>query len=60
MYFAGEELNEQDFNLNKVSDPEARNSLIVTLRPAEELESGAMMGVFDIVLTHGGRYDGSS
>ena len=60
MYFAGEELNEQDLNLNQVSDPEARNSLIITLQPADELEPGAMMGTFDIVLTQGGRYSGSS
>lgn len=34
----------------------ARNRLIVALRPADELEPGATMGVFDIVLAHGGHY----
>lgn len=60
MYFAGEELNERDLNLNQVSDPEARNSLIITLQPAEDLEPGAMMGTFDIVLARGGRHSESS
>lgn len=60
MYFAGEVLNEQDICLSQVTDPEAPHSLIVALEPADELELGAMKGVFDIVLARGGHYDGSS
>ena len=50
MYVAGEPLNESDTLLSRVRDPQARARLIVPLTPAEELETGALLGRFDIVL----------
>src|SRR6516225_9307178 len=50
MYVAGEPLNEHDSVLMSVPDPAARSRLIVQLRPAPEIETGALAGNFDIVL----------
>jgi protocatechuate 3,4-dioxygenase beta subunit len=50
MYVLGEPLNERDFLLNAVRDPDERARLLVDLRPAPARESGALMGTFDIVL----------
>jgi protocatechuate 3,4-dioxygenase beta subunit len=50
MYVAGEPLNERDSILMAVRDPAARTRLTVPLRPAPEIEPGALAGSFDIVL----------
>lgn len=50
MYVAGEPRNAGDWILNGVGDERARASLIVDLGPAPEIETGALKGVFDIVL----------
>jgi protocatechuate 3,4-dioxygenase beta subunit len=49
MYVAGEPLNERDSILMAVRDPAARARLTVPLRPAPEIETGALAGTFDIV-----------
>ncbi len=51
MYIAGEPGNATDFLLNRVRDPDRRARLIVPLRPAKDIEPGALSGRFDIVLT---------
>jgi protocatechuate 3,4-dioxygenase beta subunit len=50
MYVAGEPLNERDFLLNAVRDLAARARLLVELAPANDIESGALAGRFEIVL----------
>lgn len=50
MYVAGAPENERDFLLARVRDPAARARLIVPLTPGDELEAGALMARFDIVL----------
>ena len=50
MYVAGHPLNQRDWILNSVRDPLARENLIVSLRPAPQIEPGALAGTFDIVL----------
>lgn len=50
MYVAGESQNETDMVLSRIRDPEARARLIVPLMPADEVEAGALLGRFDIVL----------
>jgi protocatechuate 3,4-dioxygenase beta subunit len=50
MYVAGEARNADDGPLNSIRDRRARDSLIVRLETAGELEAGAMKGTFDIVL----------
>jgi protocatechuate 3,4-dioxygenase beta subunit len=50
MYFAGEALNARDGVLGRIRDPRARESVIVRLDPASELEPNALKGTFDIVL----------
>ena len=50
MYVAGEPLNERDGILNRIADPLARKSVIVTLAPAPEVEPDGLAGSFDIVL----------
>jgi len=50
MYVEGASGNERDGLLNSIRDPAARRSVIVALRPAPEIESGALAGTFDIVL----------
>jgi protocatechuate 3,4-dioxygenase beta subunit len=50
MYVAGEALNARDGILNRVRDAAARARLIVALKPAPDVEPGALAGRFDIVL----------
>ena len=50
MYIAGEPRNARDFVLNRVQDPQARQSLIVPFEPAPEIEPEALAARFDIVL----------
>ncbi len=53
MYVAGEPLNDEDFVLNAIRDPEARAGVIVDLVPAPGDEPGSLTGTFDIVLGRG-------
>jgi protocatechuate 3,4-dioxygenase beta subunit len=50
MYVDGEPGNRRDFVLNAIRDPIVRRSVIVPLRPAADLEPGALHGVFTIVM----------
>lgn len=50
MYVAGEPLNETDFILSRIRDPDARARVIVPLEPAGGWETLGLIGVFDIVL----------
>jgi protocatechuate 3,4-dioxygenase beta subunit len=50
MYIAGERQNATDFVLNRIRDAKARESLMVGLAAADDLEQGALKGTFDIVL----------
>jgi protocatechuate 3,4-dioxygenase beta subunit len=50
MYVAGEPQNARDGVLNAIRDARARQTLIVPLQPANDLEPGALKGTFDIVL----------
>ncbi|MEW8506365.1 MAG: protocatechuate 3,4-dioxygenase [Candidatus Thiodiazotropha sp.] len=50
MYVAGEAQNDSDFILKRVRDQKARDSIIVPLEPAPEIEPDALAGNFDIVL----------
>lgn len=52
MYVAGEPLNESDFILSRIRDPEQRARVIVPLEPSHP-DAGAgrgLIGIFDIVL----------
>jgi protocatechuate 3,4-dioxygenase beta subunit len=50
MYIAGERQNAADGVLNRIRSARARESLVVTLEPADGIEPGALRGTFDIVL----------
>ena len=50
MYVAGEPLNARDGLLNAIRDAQARRSVIIPLITADNLETGAVQGTFDIVL----------
>ncbi len=50
MYVEGEPLNARDGVLASIRDPKQRESVIVRLEPADRLESGARLGIFDIVI----------
>jgi len=50
MYVEGAPGNERDGLLGSIRDPAARRSVLVALRPAPEIEGGALSGTFDIVL----------
>ncbi len=50
MYVAGHPLNQGDWILNNVRYAKARESLIVSLAPAPQVEPGALAGTFDIIL----------
>ncbi len=50
MYLKGHPLNQEDGIFNSVADLRARQSLLVKLNPATNLEPGALAGKFDIVL----------
>ena len=51
MYVRGEPRNERDGVLNAVRDRAARERLLVSLEPAPDVESGALAGTFDIILS---------
>ncbi len=53
MYVEGEPRNESDFLLSRIRNAEARRSLIVPLKLAQNLEKDALIGQFDIVLGTG-------
>jgi len=50
LYVAGEPQNARDGVLRSIRDPNARESVIVRLDPADDLEAGGLKGTFDIVL----------
>jgi protocatechuate 3,4-dioxygenase beta subunit len=50
MYVAGEPGNDRDQLLRSISDPAARDRVIVALQPAPEIVAAALTGTFDIVL----------
>lgn len=50
MYVAGEPGNRRDFLLNSIRNPIVRRSVIVPLKPADDLEAGALRGAFTIVV----------
>ena len=50
MYIAGEPQNARDGLLRSIRDANARESVIVRLHPADDLEAGGLKGTFDIVL----------
>ena len=50
LYVAGEPQNARDGVLNAIRDRGARESVIVRLEPAGEIEPDALKGTFDIVL----------
>jgi protocatechuate 3,4-dioxygenase beta subunit len=50
LYIAGEKQNATDGVLNSIRNARARESVIVKLEPAREIEPGALKGTFDIVL----------
>lgn len=50
MYVEGEAQNQRDGVLRGIRDAKARQSVIVRLDPAGDIEAGALKGAFDIVL----------
>jgi protocatechuate 3,4-dioxygenase beta subunit len=50
MYVAGERQNATDGVLSRIRDASARESVIVSLGAADDIEQGALKGTFDIVL----------
>lgn len=50
MYILGEPMNGQDGVLNRIASPRQRDSVIVRLDTYDRVESGALLGTFDIVL----------
>ena len=50
MYVEGEPQNRRDGLLNRVSDPELRQALIVPLKPSPDLGENALSGRFDIIV----------
>jgi protocatechuate 3,4-dioxygenase beta subunit len=50
MYVAGEPQNDSDGILRAIRDPAARERVIVPLNPAADVEEGALLGRFDIIL----------
>ena len=50
MYVEGEASNERDGVLRSIRDPRQRESVIIRLDPADRLELGARLGIFDIVV----------
>jgi protocatechuate 3,4-dioxygenase beta subunit len=53
MYVAGEPGNDRDQLLRSISDPAARDRIIVALQPAPAIGRDALAGAFDIVLGAG-------
>lgn len=50
MYIEGEPLNARDWVLNRIRDPQARRSVIVSLASGQVPEPGALHGRFDIIV----------
>jgi protocatechuate 3,4-dioxygenase beta subunit len=50
LYIAGERQNATDGVLRGIRDAKARESVIVRLDPANDIEAGSLKGMFDIVL----------
>lgn len=50
MYVAGEPGNERDGVLRAIRDERQRRQVVVALQPAGSVETGALSGIFDIVL----------
>ena len=50
LYIAGEHQNATDGVLRGIRDAKARESVIVRLDPANDIEAGSLKGMFDIVL----------
>ena len=50
MYVAGEPLNDKDMVLSRIRDPAARQRVIVPLEEADTIETGALLGRFDIIV----------
>ncbi len=50
MYIEGHPLNAHDFVLNRIRDRRARESVLISFTPAPEIEPGALVAKFDIVL----------
>lgn len=50
LYVAGDPLNERDGLLSGVRNPRERAALIARFEPADRIEAGALLAVFDIVL----------
>ena len=53
MYIAGHPMNERDFVLRAIPEGAARESLLVAFEPADDIEPGAKLARFDIVLAVG-------
>jgi len=51
LYIAGEPLNATDGVLNAIRDRAVRESVVVRLEAASELEAGALKGTFDVILS---------
>jgi protocatechuate 3,4-dioxygenase beta subunit len=51
LYIAGEPQNATDGVLNAIRDRAARESVIVRLEDASDIEPGALKGAFDVVLS---------
>lgn len=50
MYLRGEPLNERDGVFRSLRDPAQRESVLVALAPAPDVEAGAEAGTFDLVI----------
>ncbi len=50
MYLRGEPMNERDGVFRAIRDPEQRDSVLVALQPAPDVEAGAEAGTFDLVI----------
>jgi protocatechuate 3,4-dioxygenase beta subunit len=50
MYLRGEPANERDGLFRGIRDPDQRESVLVALEPAPEVEAGAIAGTFDLVI----------
>ncbi len=50
MYVRGEPRNERDGLFRSIRDPAQRESVLVALEPAPEVEAGALGGTFDLVI----------
>jgi protocatechuate 3,4-dioxygenase beta subunit len=53
MFFPGEPLNETDYILNAVRDPQARNRCIARLAPTEKGPANALVYEYQLVVRGG-------